>query len=192
MTDQQVNAARQTPAAILAIAQHMTDRELPPFASLDATGEGLTVWVTYHDAVAWLETVHVDQTTVEHLDGDTVRHTADVRLPDTGVTFKLRTAYFANPLEETPGWAAFRDYLRRLASNGGEATVTFHADAVDGHTEDWHRPCVSDDGCDLVVCLDTKTSPHDGAVEACEHGYCESHRSECSECAGHARADVRF
>lgn len=191
MTDQQVNAARQTPAAILAIATHQVDYHLPTFSSL-ATTPTLVVWVTYHDAIQWLATLHIDETRVEHLPNSMVRHTADVRLPDTGVTFQLATAYHAHPLEESPGWAEFRAYLERLTADGGNAQVTFHQGAVDGHTEDWHRSCASDDGCDLVVCLDTKTSPHDGAVEACDHGYCESHRGECTECTGHQRADVRF
>ena len=162
-------------AAILAIAQHIVDHDLPAPASIDTHDAAPTVWIMVHDLPAWLATVALEDAVTDPPTTDAAGLTfrtrrMRVRLPNLGLGFNLATA----------------GTLLHLA---GPAAVD---QAAWAHAEDYHRPCASDDACPLVVCLEDPHDPTDPAAPACEHGYCETHRAESSDCSRQDRVDARF
>lgn len=102
-TTSSTTIARQATAALHAITQHAVDHCLPAPMSIDTDAEGIEVTVVSTDAPRWLATVHVDSRLTEpRSHGFVTRHT--VRLPDTGVKFRIR--YLHRDREQVVGTVA--------------------------------------------------------------------------------------
>lgn len=100
MSDQKSNARQHLTAAVLAVAQHLVDHDLPaPFSiGVDHGSAEVTLWISDRSMTAYLETL----TVLDRVSNtDPLSAICAVRvscvLPDTGIQVLVRSAR----LEET-------------------------------------------------------------------------------------------